>query len=234
VVLKLNDKEMSFLKKILKWIGIVFVALIIIGSIAGGNNDKNTEQTKQPDATQETSSSENTEKVTQENPKEKEETEPEEKFTKYKSGNYKVGTDLPAGEYKLFTKTMAYYEVTKDSSGNFDSIICNDNFSNFSYIKVEDGQYLKLQSCFAVPAAEAPAYEPTNGKYMPGKYKVGFDIPAGEYKVVSDGTMAYIEVSSNCLGTMDSIISNDNFENSKYITINDGNYFKMQGCYIDQ
>ncbi|WP_432408524.1 hypothetical protein [Wukongibacter sp. M2B1] len=216
------------MKKILKWIGIAIVALIVIGAIAGGGDKKSQDEVSKEAANIES-------KETPENEKAKEKSSPEEKFTKYKAGDYKIGTDLPSGEYKLFGNgAMSYYEINKDSSGNFDSIIANDNFSTFSYISISDGQYVKLQGCYAVPIKEAPKYEPVDGKYIAGKYKVGFDIPAGEYKVLSDGTMPYVEVAKNNLGTIDSIISNDTFENSKYVTIKDGNYFKMQNCYIQQ
>lgn len=67
----------------------------------------------------------------------------------YTSGTYKVGQDIPAGEYK-FTQTDeygGYIERSSDSSMEFDSIISNDATSEkgeTAYVTVHDGEYLKI------------------------------------------------------------------------------------------
>ncbi|MDR2829996.1 MAG: hypothetical protein LBB45_03010 [Methanobrevibacter sp.] len=66
---------------------------------------------------------------------------------------FKIGTDLPAGTYKLTAKEGAnsYYEVNDDLTSNH--IVTNSvSFVN-EYVTVEDGQYLQLQNC---------AYEPSS------------------------------------------------------------------------
>lgn len=78
---------------------------------------------------------------------------------------------------------------------------------------------------------EQPAKQTTY--YGPGMYKVGVDIPAGEYNVKAEiGELGYLEVSSDPNGT--SIITNDAFENNSYISISDGQYLKLESCYISQ
>lgn len=167
--------------------------------------------------------------------------EPTPEVTQYKAGSYKIGTDMPAGEYKLFTTEtimgMSYYDVCKDSSGSFSSIICNDNYSNFTYITLEEGQYLNMRDAYAVPVEELSAYQPEDGLYITGMYKVGFDIPAGEYKIKIDENslmgMAYIERAKNSKHSLISIISNDNISAEKYLTIKDGEYLTIKGGYIE-
>lgn len=150
-----------------------------------------------------------------------------------KAGMYKVGTDISPGEYLLYPDGgMAYYQVSKDSSGALESIISNDNFSGTRYVTVKDGQYFELKSSKMLPVGEAPVQAPQNGKYSEGMYKVGRDIKAGEYKVVAEGTSAYYEVASNSNGDIESIVANDNFEGEKYITIKEGQYIKLNGCSI--
>jgi len=225
------------MKKVLKWLRISFVALVVISMVACGGSDPstNTTQNEQVSSAAEKPASTPAESEQTVEPVKEEKKEPEDKITKFKSSSYKVGTDMPAGEYKLFSDDiMSYFEISKDSSGSFDSIVANDNFFNFSYISVKDGQYVKLQGCYAVPIAEAPVYSQDETKYIPGKYKVGFDIPAGEYKVIADGAMAYIEVSKNSSATLDAVISNDVFEGNKYITVSDGQYIKLQDAYIEK
>lgn len=67
--------------------------------------------------------------------------------TNFSNGMYKVGKDIPAGEYKVAADGMGYFEVAKDSKGNIDSIVTNSNFEGEKYVTVKDGQYLKLQNC---------------------------------------------------------------------------------------
>lgn len=157
------------------------------------------------------------------------EPEPENAF---KSGMYKVGSDIPAGEYVLITSGDAYFAITSDSSGSLESILANDNFTSRSIVSVSDGQYLELTACKAYPFAEAPAVDKSNGILESGMYKVGVDIPAGEYKVESINSMGYLEVSSDSRHTLNSIVTNDNFEGSKYITVKDGQYLKLSNVRV--
>ena len=64
-----------------------------------------------------------------------------------KSGSmYKVGTHIPAGEYKILaTGGTPYYCIYSDS--RHDYIVSNDLFENDTYVTVSNGQYLKLQDC---------------------------------------------------------------------------------------
>ena len=71
----------------------------------------------------------------------------------------------------------------------------------------------------------------TDGLLPEGMYKTGVDLPAGEYKVTAD-SMGYAEVSSNSSHDMGSIVSNDNFQGEKYITVKDGQYLKLTRAKI--
>ncbi len=148
----------------------------------------------------------------------------------YYSGMYRIGTDMPAGEYYLFSQSNygAYFEIDRDTSGSLDSIIANDNFNYNSIVTVSAGQYLKLDSCYAIPIAYARVS--TAGE---GMFKVGRDISAGEYKLLStDAFGGYYEVATSALHDIDSIISNDNFEGTQYVSVQNGQYLKLSGCKI--
>lgn len=154
--------------------------------------------------------------------------------TRYDSGMYRVGTDIPAGEYVLFAEdSLGYMEVDSDSSGNFESILCNDNFSYNTIVTVEDGTYLSLSHAYAVPFDEAEL--DTSGN---GMFKVGVHIPAGEYKIAVDEDsaigMGYLEVATDSGHQFASIRTNDNIESSTYITVNDGEYLTLDSCHIEQ
>lgn len=221
-----------------KWWFWAIIVIIVIGALgSGGERETPSANTKQEQNKEESKTADTIESKDKidESKKAEEPKKEEPKKTTIKAGNYKVGTDLPAGEYKIYTDDfMGYFEVSKDSSGNLDSIIVNDNFTTFTYLTVSEGQYLKLQMCYAIPVEEAEPYKSDKG-YGSGKYKVGVDIPAGEYNVKKEEgqLFGYVEVSKDSKGTLDSIISNDNFENNKYVTIKDGQYLKIQFGYIE-
>lgn len=152
---------------------------------------------------------------------------------RYKASTYKVGSDIPAGEYVVYCDSfMGYIETAKDSSGTLDSIIANENISTNSIVTISDGQYFKMTGCYAVPIDEAGSLDTSSD----GMFKVGVHLPAGEYKIEVDKDsvigFGYVEISRDSYHVLDSIISNDNFEGSKYITVSDGQYLKLTGCRI--
>lgn len=157
----------------------------------------------------------------------------------YKAGTYKVGSEIPAGEYLLTTNdtNFCYIEVSKDSSGTFESIITNANYYSRHYITVEDGQYFKFKGT-ATLASEAAPYQAKDGLYPSGMYLVGKDIPAGEYKInVSANSIlgwGYYAVCKDSIGKLSSIITNDNIENSTYQTVSEGQYLILNQCYIQK
>ncbi|RGU89875.1 hypothetical protein DWW31_18110 [Clostridium sp. AF15-17LB] len=152
----------------------------------------------------------------------------ESKTTTYQGGMYKIGSDMSAGEYLI--SGQGYFELTSDSTGNLESIITNDNYKNRAYITVQEGQYLKFDG-IATPVEEAEAYKVVGGTYPEGTYMVGKDIPAGEYKISSQGD-GYYEVSTNSSGSMDAIVTNENFSGDVYLTVSEGQYLKLNRAQI--
>lgn len=67
------------------------------------------------------------------------------------AGMYKVGIDIPAGEYKVTPtgSASAYYLVANDSTGEVSSWVTNASFDDVRYVTVKDGQYLTLERCTA-------------------------------------------------------------------------------------
>ena len=145
----------------------------------------------------------------------------------YESGAYKVGSDLPAGEYYLeATEGSAYFCVSSDSTG--DSILYNDNFSGGVYITVEDGQYFSVKWAHFAPVADVT--RPVDPDSLSdGLYRVGTDIPAGEYKFQATDDTGYFCVFDNSTVDRD-IVTNDLFEGSQYVTVQDGQYLELSFC----
>lgn len=72
--------------------------------------------------------------------------------TQISEGTYIVGTDIPAGTYKLTCTNDfgAYWERCSDASGEFDSIIANEAFYATAYVTVNNGEYLTITGCTGV------------------------------------------------------------------------------------
>ncbi|WP_405294537.1 hypothetical protein [Methanobrevibacter sp.] len=150
-------------------------------------------------------------------------------------GQYEVGDDLPAGEYYVKCNSYnLYIEVSSDSSGDLSSVIYNLNTEGGVYITVEDGEYLKIQGGDLYKLSDSPDRGDDRGYYKDGMYKVGEDIPAGDYEVESTKDQGYIEITKNSRHQVEDIITNDNFKTSKDVKLEDGQYiFLRNGAQID-
>lgn len=145
------------------------------------------------------------------------------KIIEITEGTYKVGEDILAGEYIIFASgSSGYFCVSSDS--NQDDILFNGNFDYNSIITVNDGEYLELERCYAVPFDEVGEIDLTGD----GMFKVGTHIPAGEYKLESEINSGYYCVYSD--SRQQDIIANDNFEGQNYVTVSDGEYLVLDRC----
>lgn len=147
----------------------------------------------------------------------------------YKEGVYKVGKDIPSGEYVLFaTDDFGYFSVNKDASGKLDSIIANDIFNYNSIITLKNGQYLEMKRCKAVKASSVKVN--TSGE---GMFRVGIDIAPGTYQLIATRSpYAYVAVSSSSNHNLNDIVMNDNFSKNKYVEVKKGQYLTLSGCKI--
>lgn len=145
-------------------------------------------------------------------------------YDSYPSGMYKIGIDMPPGEYILYTEANGYFCISSDS--NQDDIKVNGNFSYNSIVFVEPYEYLDLKHCYAVPISAEPDVV-TTGE---GMFKVGLHIPAGEYKLQSDTDHGYYCIYPS--SRQDNILSNDVFDGQKYVTVKDGQYLELHHCHF--
>lgn len=152
---------------------------------------------------------------------------------KYMPSIYKVGVDIPEGEYKVYPTgdNLAYFAICTDA--NCDDIIRNDNFYGQAYINVTRGQFLDLTRCYAVSVDEAPLYDASNGVYEPGEYKVGIEIPAGEYRLRAfSDTSGYYAIELPQYDGDREILSNDNFSNAAYVSVKNGQILALTRCQL--
>lgn len=147
----------------------------------------------------------------------------------YRAGMYKVGEDIPAGEYLFLAKSSSsgYICITPDS--NQSEIISNALFSGSQFATVTDGQYLEVKRCVFVPA-DGHAISIDDPNAIPdGMYRVGTDIPAGEYRLTSSSDSGYYCIYPSSDLPLD-IETNLIFEGSAYVTVYDGQYLELSRC----
>lgn len=151
----------------------------------------------------------------------------------YKAGMYKIGTDLPAGEYIVIQKdSICSSTIAKDSSGSSSSIIALDIIYNRFFVTVSEGQYWTVSGGIIYNAKDAPKVTATDGKYPEGGYKIGTDIPAGEYVVVQNDNICSLEIAKDSTCFTSSLIGIEIVPGRSYVTVSAGQYLTVSGGNI--
>ncbi|MCX4526216.1 MULTISPECIES: hypothetical protein [unclassified Streptomyces] len=157
------------------------------------------------------------------------------------SGTFQVGKDVQPGTYRTSGNKSGdncYWERAKDSSGELESTLANDNVTGTSYVTVKaTDKIFKSSDCKGWEAVDPKA---TNGTPRSefsgdgGMFKVGSDIAPGTYTSegpADGGAGCYWERAKNADHELDSIIANENPEGSAVVTIGAKDaYFKTTGC----
>lgn len=152
---------------------------------------------------------------------------------KYGEGMYKVGSDIPEGEYILIRNEDERYfsSVCVSSDGNKDDIITYDLFDTHHYITVNSGQYLELSGCTAISSKNRLVVVDDLKNIPQGTYKVGTDIPAGEYKLAADPDAVISSVGIQDSSKADhELITYNIIKNTSYITVKNGQYLVLTDC----
>ncbi|WP_283746226.1 hypothetical protein [Bacillus cereus] len=215
-----------------KW-GII---LLMFGLIFAGCSSKTDQKVEKEDAEKTTEVKNEKEKNKVEENKKGEtnkSVETANSATSFGEGMYKVGVDVPSGEYMLIAQNgVGYFSINSSSSSN--SILANDNFAGNSIITIENGQYVTINRAKMYPMNNAPSLTPVNGILSDGMYIVGKHLSAGEYKITSSsGQMGYFSINSgSTVSQLKNIIENGNFNGERYIKVNEGQYLKINRASI--
>lgn len=152
----------------------------------------------------------------------------------YINGTYVVGDDIPAGEYYVApakNSTQSEFYVANSSD---DKVVRSENVINNDFVRLQEGEYVVLNGTYALPVNEMPDLTPKDGIYSAGVYRVGIDIPAGEYELhATSKEESYYSVTNDMNGNK--IDQSNNLEEGKSttITISDGQFLTLENCYID-
>jgi len=147
----------------------------------------------------------------------------------YQAGMYKVGPDIPPGEYRLFANdNSGYWAVLSSAHASSSAILRNCNFSDVDYVTLENGQFFEVNRASFV-LSEHYLSKPAE-RLSPCSYRVGIDAPPGEYllEVVGDSD-GYFEIREDtCVATR--IASNHCFSGRAYVFVERGQYLRLERC----
>ncbi len=145
----------------------------------------------------------------------------------YPEGIYKVGVQIPAGEYVAKGDGVSL-ETMSDLSGSYESKLGYTSSQRSAIIKVEEGQYIKSVWGDIYPIEKTADLKPANGIYEDGSYKVGFHMPEGTYVLKADAEAAYAQIYNDSYQTRreDELII---AEPETTFTVKDGQYVIIIG-----
>ena len=130
----------------------------------------------------------------------------------------------------FFSGNMVYYNMVIYSTDSYDQY-ANELLGCLNDFKLKTPQPLIRKSEHPVENEPVEAPEPeqqTTTTLSEGKYKIGVDAPAGEYKVTGVGTggKGYWEVNDSSAPDA-YIVGNDAFTGTSYVTVSDGQYLTL-------
>lgn len=164
------------------------------------------------------------------------------------SDKYKVGTDIPAGQYVIIhdpqvkSTDFTYWALHKSKNGSY---LRNDGFSYTSIVTLKKGQYIDFNGGYAVPISKVnkTIFSVKNlNKYGPKEgttVKVGYGFSAGTYKftLAKGKSYGYISVASQDRGlnVKRKYISRYYLSKSKKsvtVKVKKGQYVEIEGCTV--
>ena len=107
----------------------------------------------------------------------------------YYEGTYRVGEEIPEGEYFVINYRTGHVITEREEDEFFD-------LTRFWYVRLEDCEFINVSDCVLFPVENKPKIHPIKyqgtgegeGQYVypNGTYKIGVDIPLGTYKLKNE------------------------------------------------
>ncbi|MBR6849689.1 MAG: hypothetical protein IKM88_05590 [Lachnospiraceae bacterium] len=152
--------------------------------------------------------------------------------TVYKAGTYLVGKTIPAGEYVIYPDRAGrslYVKVCSDANG--DDIIYNEIMDGAFIATVYDGEFFTIERGHAEAFTGNEFIDTTADSFV---VKVGVHIEPGLYLATakSDNRSGYYCIYTD--SRYDNIVSNDIFDNTAFLSVEAGQYLKIERCTIEK
>lgn len=150
----------------------------------------------------------------------------------YDSGTYKVGSDIPIGDYVLMENEGAVFAsviVRTDESEDSD-LVSHHLINGQAVIRLREDTWLTLSEARAYPLSQAPRDD--DGVYGEGGYWVGQTLPAGTYALspADKAPLSSYSVYDGILGTDAQLTKFEVLHGTIAITVRAGEYIELSGC----
>lgn len=143
----------------------------------------------------------------------------------YKAGDYKVGTNLPAGEYKFLAAGGAC-AVTLYRNGE---PYTENVVSGQDWLTLEDGQAVRVTNGSFVKAEDVSVQDKTE-LAADSVYKVGVDCPAGTWTLTpvdGDGYRSYSVSDKRVLGQKAEVVAEGTLTGPVTVELHAGEYLGL-------
>ena len=153
----------------------------------------------------------------------------------YDSGTYKVGHDIPAGDYVLIENEDAVFAsvIVREDANEDSGVVSSHIINGQAVIRLFEGTWMTLSEARAYPLAQAPVVE--NGTAGEGGYLVGATLPAGTYAICPNdwAPLSSYSVYDGILGTGAQLIKFEVLHDRSAIALSDGDYIELSGCGLE-
>lgn len=157
--------------------------------------------------------------------------------TVYQPGRYEAGVDIPAGEYMMLTlgeTDVSSYKIYENRGpGDSSALVEYCNFEYNVILTLKEGYILTFTNCTASPLHEVPQIDHRLGQ----GYKVGFQVPAGTYRLKVTGywyVVYYIDSSPSEDSIPRRMPDYAFLSGDSYVTVADGDYLLLVGCILEE
>ena len=153
----------------------------------------------------------------------------------YESGGYRVGTDIPAGDYALYENSDAVFAsaVVRAGDSEESELVTYHLINGQAVIRLVPDTWLTLSEATAVPISQAEAV--SDGFAGEGGYLVGVTLPAGTYTAVplEKAPLSSYSVYSGILGSSAQLLKFEVLHEATPITLAEGEYIELSGCGLE-
>lgn len=151
---------------------------------------------------------------------------PPEEWVWYEEGEYEAGIDISDGEYYIKENGDGICLGSILTDGEEISLICKD----FSLLYLKVGDVLQLEKGKITQARNVPPIS----KRGPGTYRVGFDLPAGNYQIAPTKENAYFAVYPNAESLKRKVAFNSYSPVAQDVYVSEGQYLEVTGGEIKE
>ncbi|MBP2026904.1 hypothetical protein J2Z35_000696 [Acetoanaerobium pronyense] len=152
------------------------------------------------------------------------------------SSNFKIGEDISPGVYMLspIGNSVGYYRVSATSSPVMLEILDNDVFSEITYVKLNDGEYLNLISSELISFEDINPIKLNLESVLNGRFLVGKDIEPGEYSLSPSINYGYVEITNSLRPLPEDVVKKSYFNEPLRVVLADGQFIKVSAAYLQK